>query len=382
MQVCFKCCLQYRYAITICLFLYIGGIALLYRVWDTNGGSFFLLSELTFTLVSATAPLIAKPFLSGQDRTGDFRNTSHTYAPVSVAMTYSQQLLRNTSDNLAECASSNNGNEFGRNFTDLNQLVTGIHQKNDIKDWEELNTYAVKTLGLMLHRGTLFPYSISAIVHLVIGLFICVIYLCTKSTNANPIDLHIYQNSDIPKRNTPLLVLLMILFCLSAGIDMCFFILTFLYVRDVLTWSVSHAVYASATYFIGLSSGRAIGIPIIRWLSPEVYMGACVLITYCTLTVLFIIGNPSQELVLVSIVAIGISMAVKYPGVFAIGHKHMRMSTSTSGFLTFSRFLGGLILPTLANYYLSQFVLINWLAVNFLLLSYILIMAIVKVNHT
>ena len=371
----------------ICLLPYIGGVALLYRVWDTNGGSILLISQLTFTLVSAAAPLIAKPFISDQATTGDFRNTSHTNVPLGVAMN-SLQLTRNISDYLDECDSSNIGNEFGRNFTDLNQIVTGTHEKNEMNDVhenfhsEDRNTYAVKTLGLMLHRGTFFPYSISAIVHLVVGLFICVIYLCTKSTNANPIDLHMYQESDIRKRNTPLLVLLMILFCLSAGIDMCFFILTFLYVRDVLSWSVSHAVYASATYFIGLSSGRAIGIPIIRWLSPEVYIGACVLITYCTVTALFVIGNPSQELVLVSIVAIGISMAVKYPGVFAIGHKHMHMSTSATGFLTFSRFLGGLILPTLANYYLSQFVLINWLTVNLLLLSYILIMAIVKVNHT
>ena len=348
-------------------------------MWNNSGGSILLLTQLIGTIIAAAAPLIAESYINDVNDTDASREPSHEFIMIAPRV--------NTVHITNESISNYNTYDPCRNgsiaclMTNTYQLSNSGRNSNhgnipNITGEDALQldktTYQIPIFGIMLYRGTIFPYSIAAVVQLVISLFIFIVFLTTKS-NGTTMYKYSHIEQEAPRCNTPLLILLVMFICVSTGINLTVSLLIFLYVHDILNWSINSAAYISTTYYIALASGRLVGVLITRLVSPKVYLPVCVTVTYVCVTLLFIIGKPSEIWVWAIIVAMGLAMALQYTGVFALGSNHIAMLPSTAAFLTFGKYIGGLVIPTMTGYYLEQLPLVLWLSGTLLLLIIVII---------
>ena len=339
-----------------------GGTAHIFRLWQADGGSILLACQFTFMMACSTAPLIAEPFISKMVNHQDLGSNQTSNGS-------SWNALYHTNESVTMV--------FNYDTDNFNQSVNQWNIAPDRVTASTSKTYLIESLDIVLYRGTVFPYSIVASLQITMCIYISVVYICTvRGTNT----MVRYSGSEAnqSKINIPLLICLVIFQSLSSGTELTFSLVIFLFVRDILSWSASDAAHVTTVYFMAVASGRALGVPVTKWLSPEAYIGICVLVTYCSATVLLIVGHPSPAWVWVITIIIGLSISMQYSGAFDLGKKHMDMRASTVGCLTFGRFLGGLLIPALVNYYLTKFILIVWLVGTLLFIVYVVILIIVK----
>ena len=342
-----------------------GAASNIFLLWKHNGGPVLITRQLSFTMFCAVSPLIAQSFVSSHVNNQDAVNgSSHTNG-----RSLTQRNVMHGHNESVGTVSELNYNPC------LNVTYECPSNKNDAIHFGDTFFSSMN-----LHRGTAVPFSISAAIQVSIGLLVYVVYLSIsckeKSTKS-----YKSANQKQPKRQLLLLSLLLMFTFLSSGLDLIFSLLLSLYLRQVLLWTPDDAAYAATTYFMALAAGRVSGIPITKWISPEKYLAVSVILTYCSITTLYVVGNPSPVLVWVCVIATAMSLAVHTPGACSLGNKHMH-SNATPSYIVFSRYISGLIIPTLAGYCLSELILIIWITVTLLVIMYVSVWTIVTIPHT
>ena len=182
-------------------------------------------------MISAAAPLIAEPYINDVNHTNASRERSHEFRMSDFRVNNVHITNESISSNITD---DRNGSIACR-MTNTNQQSNSSRNSNhgnilnltgeDVLQFEK-TTYQIPIFGIMLYRGTIFPYSIAAVVHLVIGLFICIVFLTTKS-HGTTMYKYSYIEQGAPRCNISLLILLVMfinrnqLVCLTVDIRVC-----------------------------------------------------------------------------------------------------------------------------------------------------------------
>ncbi|SDL19994.1 MFS transporter, FHS family, glucose/mannose:H+ symporter [Franzmannia pantelleriensis] len=148
-----------------------------------------------------------------------------------------------------------------------------------------------------------------------------------------------------PKHRDPvLLALFMLLFALYVGVEITF--AGWITAYGVLTGlTAERAALLVTLFWMALSAGRLLAIPLLRWCSPWAILIGCLLLGIITALALHAVWLPLT----LGALLFGLAASAIFPTLFSLGNQVMDMSGRTTGLIFTAAGSGALVVPSLTG---------------------------------
>ena len=141
--------------------------------------------------------------------------------------------------------------------------------------------------------------------------------------------------------NYKLVALIALLLCMYIGAEVSYGGWIYSYVLKMGLGDENMAAYLTSVFWLSLTVGRLIGIPVAARLRPRTILLADLIGCFISIGIA-IVWSTSLAAITVATVAIGLSMASIYPTALTFAERRMEMTGLVTGFLIFGGSVGGI----------------------------------------
>ena len=233
--------------------------------------------------------------------------------------------------------------------------------------------------GLMgnLHTGSLYPNVILASCFCVLTIIFIVKFSmdkckarrsATHTATANPTSI-----------NKLMLLLFMVAFFCSIGVEITFMGMLYTYTVKVHNWLPKTANHLLMVYWIMFALARAGSIPVARYLKPRYILGASI-VTMVALLILLVAANHLSHVILwVTAAGMGVATSIQMGTWFLLGNQYMPVTGRVASAFTTSIYTGCIIIPALSGL-IFRYIALRWFPLILLVFVVLLLLDFIAVQ--